>query len=260
MKAIFSIFITLFLITIYGMAQDTLYVYKSGNLLYKRAVSSVDSINFTYTPQTGTVSDNDQHIYNWRKIGTQTWMTENLKTTKYRNGESISNVIDGTSWSTASFGAWCDYNNNTANGTKYGHLYNWYAATDPRNIAPIGWHVATDADWTTLENYINSLPGTSTTQAKAMASVTDWNTSSVTGAIGNNLSLNNSSGFNGLPAGYRGDNGSFYSINITGIWWSSTESDPTHVYLRSLVNTNSTSTRVTNGMKAGGTPVRCVKD
>ena len=96
------------------------------------------------------VKDIDGNVYHTVTIGTQVWMVENLKVTKYRDGTPIPNKTDATEWGSLTTGAYCDYDNTVSNSTIYGKLYNWYAVNDWRNIAPTGWHVPTDAEWTTL--------------------------------------------------------------------------------------------------------------
>jgi len=214
-------------------AQDTLYFYKAGMVFNKHAVNQIDSITFTgIKPLSGIVSDIDGNHYNWIKIGTQTWMTENLKTTKFRSGEMISNVTGPTIWSGATFAAWCDYQNNLSYGTKYGHLYNYYAVKDSRNIAPVGWHIPSDNEWNTLLSYVTANSGYSCIAAKALAATTDWNTTTNTYypyLIGLNINLNNSSGFNALPAGYTYNfsitsDMDFLGIKDNAYWWSCNQS------------------------------------
>ena len=96
------------------------------------------------------VKDIDGNVYDTVKIGTQIWMVQNLKTTRYRNGDSIPNVTDAAIWANLTSGGYSNYSNELYYGTKYGRLYNWYAVSDSRNLAPAGWHVATSADWTAL--------------------------------------------------------------------------------------------------------------
>lgn len=266
MKTLLSIlFASLVAISI-TKAQDTIYVYQAGAVVYKNAVASVDSISFTYkAPINGTVSDNDGHSYTYIKIGTQTWMTENLKTSKYRNGESISNITDGSLWGSTNFGAWCDYDNINSNGINYGHLYNWSAVNDNRGLAPDGWHVATDAEWTTLMNYL-ILNGynydkstTGNKISKSIASKSVWTTSSVTGSIGNNLTLNNSAGLNIFPTGYRGTDGSFYLLGNGCDIWTATEGSTTTSYMKALgYNNPILETNILN--KNYGFSVRCIKN
>lgn len=184
-------------------------------------ISLITGCNTDEPSSAGTVKDIDGNVYHTVTIGTQTWMVENLKVTKYRNGDPIPNVTDATAWGNLSTGAWCNYNNDATNNTKYGKLYNWYAVFDSRNIAPVGWHVPTDAEWTTLTDYVAAHLGTSISVAKALAATTDWTTSTTDGAIGNNLSINNSSGFSAFPGGYRAINGTFLLVGNDGFWWRS---------------------------------------
>src|SRR5665648_943598 len=102
----------------------------------------------------GTVTDIDGNVYKTVTIGTQVWMAENLKTTKYRNGDPIPNITDATAWTNLTTGAYCNNNNDANYATTYGRLYNWYAVNDIRNIAPAGWHIPTKAEWTTLTTYL----------------------------------------------------------------------------------------------------------
>ena len=262
MKTTLTIFLA-FLLTGMVSAQDTLYVYKAGVVYSKCAVSEIDSVTFSKTyplPTSWTVSDNDGHTYNYKTIGTQVWMTENLRTSKYRNGESITNLTANADWMAATFGAWCNYNNDSITyENRYGKLYNWYAVNDSRNIAPIGWHVATDSEWATLTNYVFANPGASNSWCKALASTTDWATFPTAGTIGSNLSINNYSGFSALPSGDRYYTGTFYDVAFIGLWWSSSESSTANAYYRILYHGN---TNVDNNstIKSNGYSVRCVRN
>jgi len=261
MKTISVFFLAFFFSVTVAIAQDTLYVYQAGAVAYKSVITAVDSVTFhkVYAPP-ATVTDKDGNVYHSVTIGTQTWMVENLKTTKYRNGESITNPTADADWAAAGFGAWCDYENTPANGTKYGHLYNWYAVNDNRNIAPVGWHVASDAEWTTLENYVSANLGTSLNVAKALAATTDWATYSSTGTVGNNPALNNATGFSALPGGYRISDGAFNYQGTNGHWWSCTETNTSLAWYRNMYYSNSYVGRANYGVKADGFSVRCVKD
>jgi len=207
-----------------------------------------------------TVTDIDGNVYHTLKIGNQIWMVENLKTSKYRNGESITNFTDATSWSNTTIGAWCDNNNSTTNATKYGHLYNWYAVNDNRKIAPIGWHIPTDEELTILINYISEHSANSTNVVKAMATNSDWKIdSSVTGSVGNNLSINNSSGFSALPGGHCDGSGTFYGLTSVGNWWTSSINsalDAKYFY----ISYNSNTLNRTSIFMHYGLSVRCIKD
>ncbi len=211
----------------------------------------------------GTVKDIDGNVYHTVTIGTQVWMVENLKTTKYRDGSPIPNITDYSEWSNLANGAYCNYNNNVAIGDKYGKLYNWYAANDSRNIAPTGWHVPTDDEWTTLEKYVKANIGTSGSVAKPLAAKTDWDTQTekgpitMVGAIGNDLTKNNDSGFTALPAGFRCEFQDFSDIGYDCYWWCSGST-----YYRSLYCHSDYlhSSYEANRYKWVGYSIRCIKD
>lgn len=211
-----------------------------------------------------TVTDIDGNVYHTITIGTQTWMVENLKVSKYNDGTAIPNVSDATAWAALTTGAYCDYNNDVANGTKYGHLYNWFTVNTGK-LAPAGWHVATDAEWTTLQSYLiaNGYNYDATTTdnkiAKALAAKTDWTTSTTTGVIGNDLTLNNSTGFSALPGGARDNAGSFLGLGSDGIWWSATGYSTDYAWDRGLYY-GSAGLGSYNDVKHAGFSVRCVRD
>ena len=205
------------------------------------------------------VTDIDGNVYHTVQIGSQVWMVENLKTTTYRNGDSIPNITDSIEWSDLSTGAQCNYSNNSNLGTIYGKLYNWYAVSDPRNIAPKGWHVATDAEWTTLENYVAEHMGTSGSVGKALAATSDWTRFTVEGGVGSDLTKNNSTGFTALPGGNRYANGKHDDVGDIGCWWSSTEADPASAWSRGIYCYYATVSR-NYGLKKCGFSVRCIKD
>lgn len=210
-------------------------------------------------PTPTTVTDIDGNVYHAVKIGTQIWMVENLKVTKYNDGTIIPTVTEGTAWQALTTGAWCNYNNDAANGAKYGKLYNWYAVNTGK-LAPAGWHVPTDAEWTTLNNYVSANLGTSGSVGKALAATTDWSTSTGVGEIGNDLTKNNSTGFSALPAGSRYIDG-YFNINYVCNWWSSTQYDYDigNALRRNMGSDNSVlSSWYYN--KEGGLSVRCIKD
>jgi uncharacterized protein (TIGR02145 family) len=147
------------------------------------------------------------------KIGNQTWTTKNLDVSKYRNGDEIPHVDDPLTWSKLTYGAWCYYDNIDSNGITYGKLYNMYAVLDPRGLAPAGFHIPSDKDWTILTDYLGGKDEAGVKMKEA--GTTHWPRP--------NTGATNSSGFTGLPAGYRDDNGAFVSIGVNGFWWSSTE-------------------------------------
>ena len=182
-------------------------------------------------------------------IGTQQWMEKNLDVLTYRNGDIIPQVTDPTAWAALTTGAWCYYNNDVANGAIYGKLYNWYAVNDPRGLAPTGWHVPTDDEWTTLST---TLGGDAVAGGKMkVAGTTRWTTP--------NTGATNESGFAGLPGGYRYTNGSFYNVGDYGYWWSSTELNTTNAWYRFLGYNDGSFLR-SGGNKKFGFSVRCLRD
>ena len=183
------------------------------------------------------------------QIGTQKWMSKNLDVAFYRNGDVIPQVTDQTAWAALLTGAWCYYNNDSTQGNKYGKLYNWYAVNDPRGLAPQGWHVPSDAEWTILET---ALGGASVAGGKMKeAGTLNWTTPNTGG--------NNNSGFACLPGGFRGLNGSFFNVGGVGYWWSSTEGNTTNAWYRYLFYTNGNIYRNFD-VKNFGFSVRCLRD
>lgn len=182
------------------------------------------------------------------KIGEQVWMSENLNVTTFRNGDPIPQAQSDQEWKNAAKDgkpAWCFYKNETANGSKYGKLYNWYAVNDSRLICPAGWHVATDEDWKSLETYL----GGNAIAAIALRS-TEWV------AIGNST---NSSGFAALPAGIRFNIKLFLYLSKNGYWWTSTSVSKSKAFCRQISYTDTfVMTKIFD--KKHGLSVRCVRD
>jgi uncharacterized protein (TIGR02145 family) len=226
----------------------------------------VDAILSKLSATGAILADADGNIYSTVRLGSQVWMGENLKTTKYKDGTAIPLVTDNTAWSNLTTSGYCWYSNNSANKDTYGALYNWYTI-NTGILCPTGWHVPTDAEWTTLENYLiangYNYDGTTTGNryAKALASATLWASSANTGAVGNNdyPAKRNATGLTALPGGNRYDNGSFYSIGESGTWWSATESGEPYALGRSLSNFTSTVYRNVSDKKSGFS-VRCLRD
>jgi len=248
--------------TLTGLTPNTTYnirVYatNSANTVYGKQVS------FT-TNSESTITDLNGNVYHTVNIGTQTWMVENLKTTQYNDGTDIPLVTDNTAWSSRSTGAYCWYNNDPETyKDKYGALYNWYTVKTGK-LAPIGWHVATDGEWSTLESYLiangyNYDGSTSGTKyAKSLAATTDWTTSTTLGAIGNDLTKNNSTGFSAFAGGWRNVNG-FDLAGGIGWWWSSTESFG-GAWMRGMFSYQSNMFRLIDDVGWNGLSVRCVRD
>jgi uncharacterized protein (TIGR02145 family) len=199
------------------------------------------------------VSDCDGNSYKTVKIGKQIWMAENLRTTKYSNGDPIQEVSVDTNWAKLTAGAYCWYNNDLANKTIFGALYNWFSVQDSRHIAPTGWHVPTDAEWTILESYL----GGGSVAGGKMKSSAIWKNSSTGG--------DNSSGFTAFPGGYRnGVYGTYEQMNIQTYWWSATESELIVIDVKSawfrVVGYNYTALSRTTINERSGFSLRCIKD
>ena len=200
-----------------------------------------NTLTFTTQPVLDTIGNQ----YTTITINGKEWFKENLKTTKYATGTDISNVTDNGSWNNLSTGAWAYYDNNITNDATYGKLYNWYAVSDVRGLCPTGWHVATDADWTSL----TALYGTDAAAANELKSTILWNTVN---------SNNNNSGFGAVPGGGRGG-GLFGDITNKGFWWTSTLFDSSNSYARRLEYNLDTVVRYYESNKSGFS-VRCVKN
>lgn len=164
-------------------------------------------------------------------IGTQRWSTINLDVTTYRDGTTIPEVTNSTTWSNLTTGAWCYYNNDPANGPIYGKLYNWYAVNNTINggLAPVGQHIPSDAEWTTLSNYLggDAVAGGKMKTTGTLPAVTGlWQDP--------NTDATNESGFSGLPGGYCSDTGLFNTQQAFGFWWSSSQTNATLALTRLL--------------------------
>lgn len=189
--------------------------------------------NFTTTDllvQGNGVTDIDNNQYPTIIYDGYEWSTKNLDVEHYRNGDLIPQVQDTNEWANLTTGAWCYYENNSANGAIYGKLYNYHAVNDPRGLVPQGWHVATGGDYSRLrtfliENGFNCTDNnTDNYLGKSVASKTLWSPTGVSpnacSPLNGNLEDNNSSGFNGLPSGSRDSSGVFNSITGAASWWT----------------------------------------
>ena len=215
-------------------------------------IVSCDSV-----PSDETVKDIDGNVYEIVTIGDQIWMAENLKVTKYRNGDAIPNVTNDEEWSNLSTGAYCSYDNNDSNITTYGLLYNWFSVNDNRNLAPAGWHIPTDEEWKQLEMYIGmnrkeaDNPGYMRPRVgHALKSTSGWNYN----GNGTNLSR-----FTALPGGSHSHYGPFIAIGTRAYFWSSTEAAGTYAWSRELSIYNETVGYVKSHWR-NGFSVRCIKD
>lgn len=256
--------------------KDSLDLIKAELEKLKPAPKPVVTNTINQVTQTGS--------YKSVKIGTQTWMTENLNVPTFRNGDPIPEAKTDEEWKQAGENqqpAWCYYENDPKNGTKYGKLYNWYAVSDPRGLAPTGWHIPTDAEWTTFENQLGDDAG------KKMKSTSVWNSweedltcknceswnaeyrkktachvckdTRVNGKKTHSGNGTNSSGFSGLPGGIRGKPFFFDSMGNYGCWWCRTEGNTDDAYSRYLLHDYDILYRIYS-LKEEGLSVRCLRD
>ena len=201
--------------------------------------------------KTTGVTDKDGNVYKTVTIGTQVWMAENLKTTKYLNGELIGTTTltssDISAESTPKY-QWPSGGNESSVGT-YGRLYTWYAVTDSRNVCPAGWHVPTNAEFTTLMTYLggDAIAGLKLKET----GTTHWNSP--------NTGATNETGFTALPGGYRGYEGTYNFIGYTGYFWSETEYDANNGWYRGLYYNGDYDHNLSNSKKVGFA-VRCLKN
>ena len=230
----------------------------------------------SHTGYPDSLIDQDGNPYEFKTYGTQIWTLSNAEVVKYRDGTDIPQVTDATEWANLTTGAWCYYDNDSTKGK----LYNWYAVAgihdnDPntpnKEFAPAGWNVPTDSEWTELKNFLiaNGYNYDGTTEgnkiAKAMASTTGWISDDTLGAPGNNQSLNNSSEFNALPAGFRSfhfnlNNNFFNNEGYHAFFWSSTKTNTnSSAVARSVYNNQSRLASYASDKRLGYS-VRFIKD
>ncbi|HNP23355.1 MAG TPA: fibrobacter succinogenes major paralogous domain-containing protein [Panacibacter sp.] len=181
-------------------------------------------------------------------IGTQVWMQRNLNVGFYRNGDKIPQVKDPEAWSKLTTGAWCWHENDSAAGAVYGKIYNWYAVHDPRGLAPKGFHIPSNEEWTVLTTFLGG-------EAIAGGKMKEPGTAHW---LAPNTNATNSSGFTGLAAGNRYNNGSFLYFGMYGWGWSSTANNAGAWYLR--LNYNDGSVCRGQADKRDGISVRCIKN
>jgi uncharacterized protein (TIGR02145 family) len=196
------------------------------------------------------------------QICNQIWMTKNLSIKTYRNGDTIPQITNSTTWRTTTLGAWCWYNNDSATyAAKYGRLYNWFAVNDPRGFAPDGWHIPTNAEWNLLVKCLDvatdtTLSGVQSNTAGGLMKSTDtafW--------INPNTGASNSSGFSGCGGGMRTSTGIFTEVGEWGRYWSANlaSGSTTNVITRNILNINGAIIN-SNYSRVSGLSIRCIKD
>jgi uncharacterized protein (TIGR02145 family) len=232
----------------------------TGTTLHTCGAPNVHNPDLTY----GSMTDQQGNVYKTIVIGTQEWMAENLNTSIFRNGDAIPTNLSNSQWSNTTSGAWAYYNNDTSNACPYGKLYNWYAVNDTRNLCPVGWHVPSDMEWSAMINFLdsnadggNNSSNIAGTAMKSIGSIDGgngyWSNDDPT-ALGTN-----SSGFSGLPSGYRYFDGGYYYMSNFGSWWSSTQLDSISSWYRILGDYYSSVGRG-NDFSQAGFSVRCLRD
>lgn len=234
------------------------------------SVTCVDNPNINFT-SIGTpvgkfsdcIKDIDGNTYKTVTIGTQTWMAENLKTSKYNDGTIIPNILDNDKWMNDTLGAWCNYKNDTSYNSKYGKLYNGYVIvnTKNKNVCPSGWHIPTYSEWLILTDYLG---GEKIAGGKMKeVGTSNWNAP--------NTDATNISLFSGIPISSRGYDGFYYNKFGTIVsWWSQSKwktpsTDPNLIVSgKSLwyfyVESYHSELGKLGGGLSGGTPIRCIKD
>lgn len=237
-----------------GVFSSTIKGLKGQSAFYVRAfATNTNGTGYgsilTLTTLDSTITDIANNHYRILQIGTQVWMGENLRTTKYRNGDPVPDITDATEWSQRTAGACCEYDNSSANANVYGMLYNWYAVNDSRNISPAGWHVPSHDEFTILLTYLGGKdiaggklkePGT-----------THWDSP--------NTGATNETGFTALAGGYRSETGLFGGKGGGTTCWLSSEYGSSNAWFMQLTSNNAMFLSSVLYIKAGAS-LRCVRD
>ncbi|MFM7497398.1 MAG: fibrobacter succinogenes major paralogous domain-containing protein [Bacteroidota bacterium] len=208
-----------------------------------------ETVQLVYKPCPGAelVRDVEQNTYPTVQIGDQCWLRENLRTSSYRNGDEIPVIEEDSLWLSTSAGAFSFYTNDPDQDTLEGVLYNHFAISDNRGLCPTGWHVPTDAEWTTLQEYISR----GDKEGGALKDTLGWDFP--------NAGAANLVGYRARAAGFRAATGGFGGQGIHGFWWSATQADPGKAWSRQL-NYASTSMFRNSNFLLFGMSVRCLKD
>jgi len=197
-----------------------------------------------------TVAQATKGPWNTVRLGVQEWMTENLEADHFRNGDPIPRARSSREWARAAEQgqpAWCYYDNDPGKGREFGRLYNWYAVSDPRGLAPEGWRIPSRGEWEELADHLGGHRGC----GPEMKSESGW-------ACGKNGT--NKSGFNGLPAGIRSHDGNFEYLGQYAYWWASDEFNELYAYYKYLYWNSKVLFPYINYYKGSGFSVRCLKN
>ena len=234
-------------LTLTGLTQKTTY-YVRAYATNEIGTAYSNQIKLTTNTASTTISDIEGNIYNTVSIGNQIWMASNLSTSRYRNGAYIPYILNSNQWALTKSPALSFYNHDNTYETNYGKQYNWYAVTDTQGICPNGWHIPSNNEWTILSDFLGGL-NVAGGKMKAMGTQF-WSFPS---------NGNNSSGFTGLPGGFRNVDGTFGILGYNGFWWSATDENEQKAFNRSIIYTDNVLS-VGSSSKNQGFSVRCLKD
>jgi uncharacterized protein (TIGR02145 family) len=239
-----------------GLMANTLY-YVRAYAITSEGTAYGNQVSFTtVNPITDIVSNPGEGIiyngFNYTSVilgNGQEWMSENLQTNSYRNGDPIPTGLDSTNWIMTTSGAYVVYNNDSSNNTVYGKLYNWYAVADERHLCPTGWHEPSAGEWVTLIDYLGGFT-IAGGKMKALG-IEYWNSP--------NQDATNESGFSALPGGSLDPIGTFNNLGLWGNWWSKSEYAANYSS-SCFLNNNGGDVDFGSPMKQHGLSVRCIKD
>lgn len=206
----------------------------------------------------GEITDIEGNIYNTIQIGNQLWMADNLRTTKYCNGDEINDTTGFINWELIMTGTFCNYNHDENFVSSYGRLYNWFAVNDHRGLAPVGWHIPSDDDWKELEEYLGMSQEEADMVGPRENNEVGLKLKSTSGWYDNGNGTNES-GFTAVPSGFCGNYGDFDGDGFDAIFWSSTLNNEDIPWRRGLGYIAIGVARYSNS-KNYGFSVRCIKD
>lgn len=245
-----------------GMTVKDSFIYNIRIVILSAAWAFMGSCVSIQEPVLGdSIADVDGNVYRTVTLGTQTWMIDNLKTTRYNDNSPVALLVDSASWTSPEKAGYCWYNHSDslAKANDYGALYNW-PAVNTTKLAPAGWHVPNVYEWKKMEAYVAMYYYISGSLPKVLASKTGWSASVVSASVGNDKTKNNSSEFDAKPAGFRTDSTAvFAKMNEQTYWWTSQKNDSVNANYISISYNLAT---VEAGYKkyGNGFSVRCVKD
>ncbi len=226
------------------------------------AVIAVLSMQYAFTQKKGIVNDAEGNTYTTIKLGKQVWMAENLRSTRLNDGTPIGQVPDEGAWGHLTSSAFCDYNNDAANRSLLGCLYNWYCVRDG-NMCPVGWHVPSQKDVEVLLKTMSkkkfSSNGNKAHFAKAMAGITGWDYDKDIGTPGNAPETNNKSGFNAYPSGIRTMQGEFSNLGFAAYYWVNNSSQKSKADFFMIISATP-DVRLLDIHQNTGLSIRCLKD